>query len=98
VLVIETITGDPKSLFGSLGGALLALVAAAALLLVVPHLRRGRRWARSPVVVLQILWLPVGFSLAFQGGLPEFGVPILIAALVTLGLFATPSARELLDP
>lgn len=98
VLVIETITRDPKSLFGSLGGAVLALVAAAVLVLLVPHLLRGRRFARTPIVVLQILWLPVGFSLAFQSGLPEYGIPILIAALTTLGLFATPSARELLDP
>jgi hypothetical protein len=96
VLVIETIIKDPRSLVGSLGGAALALAAAAVLAVLVPHLRRCKRFARTPVVVLQILWLPVGFSLTFQSGLPEYGIPVLICALVTLGLFATPSARAAL--
>lgn len=95
-LIVATILSEPTSLFGSLGGAVLALVAAAGLFVLLPHLLRCRRFARSPVVVLQLLWLPVGYSLAFQAGRPQYGIPVLVLALTTLGLFATPSARAAL--
>ena len=96
-LVVETIAGDPRSVFGALSGAGIALVAAACLIGLTWPLRRLRRWARTPVVVLQVLWLPVGFSLAFQAGLPGYGVPILLAALAVLILFGTPAARAAFD-
>lgn len=93
LLVVKTATSDPSSVFGALSGALLALLAAAALILLAGQVVRERRWARTPIVVLQVLWVPVGFSLAFQAGRPEYGVPLLVAAIGTLVLFATPAAR-----
>ena len=42
-----------------------------------------KRWARSPVLVLQILFLPVGWGLV-QSGRPDFGVPVIMVPLATL--------------
>lgn len=93
LLIVKTATSHPSSVFGALSGALLALLAAAALIFLAARVVQERRWARTPIVVLQVLWLPVGFSLAFQAGRPEYGVPLLVAALGTLALFAAPAAR-----
>ncbi len=53
--------------------------------------------ARSPIVVLQLLALPVAYSLWFQAGVAVYGAPIMLAALATLFLLFTPPAREALD-
>lgn len=98
LLIVDTIVGSPHSLFGGLGGAALALIAAAVLLVLGRYLGAVRRWARSPIVVLQVLWLPVSFSLAFQAGRPAYGGPILVSAIAILLLLATPEARAAFDP
>lgn len=98
LLIVDTIVGSPHSLFGGLGGAALALIAAAVLLVLGRYLGALRRWARSPIVVLQVLWLPVSVSLAFQAGRPAYGGPILVSAIAILLLLATPEARAAFDP
>jgi hypothetical protein len=91
---VKTAVDRPDSYGRALFGALLALAGGAALLLLARGLRRLRGWARSPVVVLQILALPVGYSLAFQAGLPGYGAPILLLAAAELYLLFTPEARR----
>ena len=93
LLVVKTATGHPNNVLGALSGALLALIAAASLLVLARLVLRLRRWARTPIVVLQIVALPVGFSLTFQAGLPGYGAPLLLMALAILVLFAMPAAR-----
>jgi hypothetical protein len=44
--------------------------------------------------VLQLLALPVGYSLAFQAGLPGYGGPILVLAVAELYLLFTPESRS----
>lgn len=97
ILVIKTVTGHPDSVARALLGAALAVVGA----LVLGGCARGllalRPAARTPVVVLQLLALPVGFSLAFQAGRIAYGGPILLAALAVVYLLFTPPAREVLN-
>ena len=92
-LAVKGIVDEAKSLVGVVGGTGLALVGAVVLLGVTPWLLSGARWARSPVLVLQILWLPVGFSLAFQAGRPELGAPLLVVAAAVLVLLARAESR-----
>ena len=47
--------------------------------------------------MLQLLALPVSYSLAFQAGRVGYGGPILVAALAVLYLLFTPPARAALD-
>jgi hypothetical protein len=96
-LVYDTAAGSPHNVAGALLGAALALVGAAVLVLGARALVRLRPAARTPVVVLQLLALPVSYSLAFQAGIVAVGGPILVAALVVLYLLFTPPARAALD-
>jgi hypothetical protein len=97
ILVSKTVDGHPDSIGRALLGAALALAAAAALVLGARGLIRLRPAARTPIVVLQLLALPVGYSLAFQASRASYGGPILVAALVVLYLLFTPPARAALD-
>jgi hypothetical protein len=97
VLVIKTVTGKPDDVWRALLGAAFALAGAAALGLAARGLQRLRPAARTPIVVLQVLAIPVAYSLAFQAGRVEYGGPILVAALVVLYLLFTPPARAALD-
>lgn len=97
ILVAKAVGGHPDSLGRALLGAALAGFGAVVLGLCARGLVRLRPAARTPVVVLQVLALPVGYSLAFQAGLVGYGGPILVAAVVVLYLLFTPPARAALD-
>jgi hypothetical protein len=97
ILVTKTFDGHPDSVGRALLGAALALAGAAALAVGARGLTRLRPAARTPVVVLQLLALPVGYSLAFQAGRVGYGGPILVAALAVLYLLFTPPARAALE-
>lgn len=93
----DTAVGSPNSVAGALFGAGFAVLGAVVLLLGARGLLRLRPAARTPIVVLQLLALPVAYSLAFQAGLAAIGVPILAAALAVIYLLFTPPARAALD-
>ena len=72
-----------------------AALGAVALALVWHGLRRLRRWSRAPVVLVELLALPVGYNL-IGNGVWWAGVPLLACAIVGLvGIFA-PSTTQLL--
>jgi hypothetical protein len=96
-LVYATIVGKPSDMWRALFGAVIALLGAAALAFGARALAQLRPAARSPIVVLQLLALPVGYSLGFQAGRIGYGGPIMVVALVVLFLLFTPPAREALD-
>jgi hypothetical protein len=95
-LVVQTVAGSVAQAGNALAGA--ALSAGAGLLLgaLARGLVRLRAWARSPVVVVQVVSIPVGVTL-LQAGRPVFGVPVLVLAAAVLYLLFTPAARLALD-
>jgi hypothetical protein len=93
----DTAVGSPHNVAGALLGAAFAALGAVGLLLGARGLLRLRPAARTPIVVLQLLALPVSYSLAFQAGLAVIGGPILVAALAVIYLLFTPPARAALD-
>jgi len=97
LLVDKTVTGTPHNKLGAALGAGMVVCGAGALALAARGLQHLRPAARTPVVVLQLLALPVSYSLAFQAGLVGYGGPILVAALAVLYLLFTPPARAALD-
>ena len=97
VLVSKTITGHPDSLGRALLDAAFPLLGAIVLALCARGINRLSPTARTPIVIIQLLALPVSFDMAFQAGLIAIGVPILLAALVVLYLLFTPPARAALD-
>lgn len=96
-LAVDTAVGNPHNVGRALLGAAFALLGALVLAACARGLYRLRPAARSPVVVLQLLALPVGYSLGIQAGRIAYGGPILIAALAVLYLLFTPPARAALD-
>jgi hypothetical protein len=74
-----------------------ALFGAAVLALCARGLVRLRPSARSPVILVQLLALPIGYSLGIQAGRVLVGLPILIAAISVLVLLMMPTSREALD-
>ena len=97
VLVVKTLAGTPDSVGRALFGAAMALLGAVVLLACARGLLALRPASRTPVVVLELLALPVGYSLGFQAGRVGYGAPIVFSALVVLYLLFTPPARRALD-
>jgi hypothetical protein len=97
VLLSKTVTGHPDRVGRALSGIGFALLGAVVLALGARGLLHLRPAARTPIIVLQLLALPVSYSLAFQAGRVEYGGPILVLALSVLYLLFTPPAREVLD-
>jgi hypothetical protein len=97
VLIVKTIAGHPDSVARALLSAAMALLGMLVLLACARGLLALRPAARTPVVVLELLALPVSYSLGFQAGLMADGAPILLSALAVLYLLLTPAARAALD-
>jgi hypothetical protein len=97
ILLIKTATGSPDSLGRALLDAAFALGGALVLGFGARGLLRLRPAARSPVLILQLLAVPVAYVLAFQADRVAYGAPILIAALAVAYLLFTPPARAALD-
>lgn len=97
VLLTKTVLGHPDSLARALLDAGFAIFGTVLLALAARGLWRLRPAARTPVLVLQLLAIPVSYSLAFQADRVGYGGPILLAALTVLYLLFTPAARAALD-
>jgi O-antigen/teichoic acid export membrane protein len=73
----------------------MAAVGAIGLGLVVRGLARGRRWARSPAVLTQLIVLPIGVTTIVHGG-ELVGIPLAVCGLGGLvGLFAPSTTQRL---
>ncbi|MGZ4194682.1 MAG: hypothetical protein ACXVRW_19765, partial [Solirubrobacteraceae bacterium] len=65
----------------------MALLGAVALGTLAWAVWRRRKWATSPLVVVELLSIPVAVSL-LQASQPGYGVPLLVSALLALVLVA----------
>jgi hypothetical protein len=97
VLVVLAFIHTTTRLWAAVAIVGFALLGAAVLALCARGLVRLRPSARSPVVLVQLLALPIGYSLGIQAGRVVVGVPILIAAITVLVLLFLPSSRQALD-
>jgi hypothetical protein len=95
VNVVLTALSDAGSVPLALGGALLLGIFGGALILLARALRALKPPARSPVVAVQLVALPIGWTLTSTNGRPEIGLPVLLLAVAVLVLlFATAEARD----
>ncbi|RZS34039.1 hypothetical protein EV193_110189 [Herbihabitans rhizosphaerae] len=54
----------------------------------------GKRWARSPAIVAELLLLGVALYAAGPSSRPEYGFPIGVLCVVALALLLGPKARD----
>lgn len=94
--LVELVVATADDRVRALITLLLTLAAAAGLGLVVRGLARRRRWSRSPVLVTNLLVLPVAWGLV-QGGRWYVGVPLAAWAAVVLVLLFLPATDASLE-
>jgi hypothetical protein len=94
--VVELFVATPDDRTRALVAALLVLAAAVGLAWVARGLASGRRWARAPALVTNLLVLPVAVDVV-RGGRWYVGAPLLLWALAVLALLFAPSTDAALD-
>lgn len=95
-LVVNTIVGSANNVGRALFAAAIFVLFAAVLAGGARGLLRLRPAARSPIVVIELLGLAVAYGF-FQAGRDEYGIPVLVPAVIVLYLVFTPPARAALD-
>jgi len=71
VLLVDTVTGHPTDRASAVLTAAFAVAGAVALAYGARGLLRLRPAARTPIVVLEVLAVPVGYQLVFDSERPE---------------------------
>jgi hypothetical protein len=95
VLIYADVRSTATSTAGATGLTVSAAVFAALMALFVWALAGRRAWARSPAIVLDLLLVPVAFSL-ITSDLALIGIPVLLLAGGTVALLLAPSTRAAL--
>lgn len=90
VELVRGITGSADTTIGAYGIAFWTLPIGAAVLAGGIALLRGKRWGRTLGVLTNLLLGCAGISGAVSQGRPEIGVPIIVVAVVVLGLMFSP--------
>lgn len=98
-MIVEGLVGDPDSPVQAEVGGLTVLAMAAFPLLAARGLLRLRRWGRGPVLITQILALPVAWTMVQNGGVTTAaGAALGGTALVGLYTLAHPATTGALEP
>jgi hypothetical protein len=93
VLLYLTLASSAASLSRALAEVVLVAGGAAVLGAAAVGLWRTARWARGPVIALQLLLAALAYTTAFEAGRPLVGLPVLALVAAELYLLATPEAR-----
>lgn len=92
VLLVDALRGDTV-LPGVYAQVAVFVLLAAGVIAAAGSLVLGRTWARSPVVVIALMMLGIGWYVTGPSGKAAFGVPVLIAAVAVLVLLFRGPAR-----
>jgi hypothetical protein len=92
-LAVVTLGGARASLGASITEALVAVALGALMGFLAYSLAAGRRWARGPALVLELMLLAVGYFM-IQAGVVWAGVLVIVLGLGVGVLLILPSTRE----
>lgn len=70
------------------------VILAGLLAVVVAALIKGRRWGRTPAIVIQIIAVAIGFWLTVPSGQWPWGVALMLVAIATGALLLSPAAND----
>ena len=97
VMLVMGIVGDPDSPVQAEAGGLTVLALAAMPLAAAYGLWRARRWSRGPVLIIQVVALPVAWTMIQSGGpMIAAGAALGAAAVAELVLLVHPAATDAL--
>ena len=97
IVLYKAATQQSTDVTGAVLLGAIALAGAVALVSCARAMLRLRPAARTPVIVIEFLALPVSYSLAIQAGRVGYGAPIMLSAVAVIYLLFTPPVREVLD-
>jgi len=92
-LLYEDLTGAADTPQGAVAVTLYAATFVVVLGGLAWALHRRRGWARGPGIVVQLLLIPIGYTMA-TSGLPALGVPVIVIGLVGAGALLAPATRQ----
>jgi hypothetical protein len=95
-LIYEDLFATASSATGAVVVTVYTALMAGLLGLLAWGLARRRTWARGPAIVLQILALPIGYSMA-TSGLAWPGIVLIVAGLSGAAALLAPSTRAALS-
>ena len=93
--VVELLVATTTNAAAAVTTIVLVALAAAGVALCARGLQQRRRWARSPVLVLQLVALPVAIGLV-QGGIWYVGIPLALWAVAVVVLLYSPGSNAAL--
>ena len=96
VLAYDALTGPSQSATSAIALIVFALLLGGVFGLLSAALSRQRRWARGPAFVLELLLLPIGYSIATSGP-PAVGVALIVIGLAGLATLIAPATRAALE-
>lgn len=96
-MLVLGLVGDPDSPVQAVAGGLTVLGLAAMPLAAAYGLWRARRWSRGPVLIIQVVALPVAWTMIQSGGaMIAAGAALGAAAVAELVLLVHPAATDAL--
>lgn len=95
-LVVHALGGFEEAYISGYGTALWFTLICGGVLAGGIALYHGRRWGRAIVALANILLLPVAWSMLFDSDQPVIGAPLMVVALVALGLTFAPRSMQYL--
>jgi hypothetical protein len=94
---IATANGHSYQRTSGIAITLIGIATAIALAFVARALRAGRRWSRTPAMLTQLFTGIVAIYL-LQSGRLDWGIPVIVLAIVGLAALLAPASIELLTP
>lgn len=89
-----SLAGKPLDQTASLMGAVFVALGGLLLVRMSVALWKVEVWPRVPTIVLQLIMIPVGWSLAFTLGNTIVGIPMLVVPITLLVLLFSAPVRE----
>jgi hypothetical protein len=96
-LLVGIVRGSYEDAGRAWSDAAIALLGALIFLFLARGLADLRPAVRTPLIVVELLALPVGYGLGSGSGRWGYAVPILASAVVVLALLMSRPARDVLD-
>jgi hypothetical protein len=96
VLGYDAATATSQSATSAVAIVVFTLLVAAIVGWLSVSLARRRRWARGPAVVVQLLLLPIGYSVA-TNGIAAVGILMIVIGLAGVATLLAPATRAALE-